>query len=114
MLPSIAVAFWRARRLSPMHPASTVLHRSVPARFPAPPRMGSASLALTHEDSRTAQRMLEQAVEIDPGFAEAHAWLAMSYHFGWLHWDQEPRQAEALAAVLHAISRSTQKMPTRT
>jgi TolB-like protein/class 3 adenylate cyclase/Tfp pilus assembly protein PilF len=56
------------------------------------------------EDNRTAQPMLEQAVEIDPGFAEAHAWLAMSYHFGWLHWGQEPHHETALAAALHSVA----------
>ena len=31
-----------------MHPASTVLHRAVAARFPRPPGMRSASLAQVH------------------------------------------------------------------
>lgn len=56
------------------------------------------------EDNQMAQPMLERAVEIDAGFAEAHAWLAMSYHFGWLHWGQPLHHTEAVAAALHSVS----------
>jgi hypothetical protein len=48
MLPGIAVASLSAGRLPTMHPALTVLHRSVAARRPGSPRMGSAALALVH------------------------------------------------------------------
>ena len=48
MLPGILVASRSASSLSPMHPAPTVRHRSVPARFPASPGMGSASRAPVH------------------------------------------------------------------
>jgi hypothetical protein len=48
MLQGVTIALWGARRLSTVHPAPTVLHRSVPAWLPGPPRMCSASLALVH------------------------------------------------------------------
>lgn len=48
MLPSVPVALQRAGRFAPVHPASTVLHRSIAAGFPGPPRIGAASLALVH------------------------------------------------------------------
>jgi hypothetical protein len=45
MLPGISITLWRPRRLSSMHPAPTVPHRSVSAWLPAPPRVRSASRA---------------------------------------------------------------------
>jgi hypothetical protein len=48
MSPGIAIAPWRSGRLSTMHPTSTVPHRSVAARFPCSPRVGSASGTLVH------------------------------------------------------------------
>jgi TolB-like protein/Tfp pilus assembly protein PilF len=40
------------------------------------------------EGNRAARPLLERAIELDPGFAEAHAWLAMSHAFGWMHWGE--------------------------
>jgi adenylate cyclase len=37
------------------------------------------------EDNKRARPLLEKAIALDPEFAEAHAWLAMSYHFGWMY-----------------------------
>lgn len=48
VLKGIPVALWRSGSLPPMHPAPTVPHCAVAARFPRPPRMGSASLAQVH------------------------------------------------------------------
>jgi TolB-like protein len=56
------------------------------------------------DGNRSAQPLLERAVKIDPGFAEAYAWLAMSFHFGWMYWGQPPYHAEALAAAQRAVS----------
>jgi len=36
-------------------------------------------------ETRAARPLLAKAIEIDPEFAEAHAWLAMSHHFGWMY-----------------------------
>jgi TolB-like protein len=54
--------------------------------------------------NRIAQPLLERAVQIDPGFAEALAWLAISYHFGGLYWGQSPLTTEGLAAAEQAIA----------
>lgn len=54
--------------------------------------------------NRIAQPLLERAVQIDPGFAEALAWLAISYHFGGLYWGQSPLTTEGLAAAQQAIA----------
>lgn len=43
-----------------------------------------------HELSPIAARegflLLERAIAIDPDYAEAHAWLALSHWIGWVHW----------------------------
>ena len=57
------------------------------------------------EATRAARPLLRKAMELDPGFAEAHAWLAMSYHFGWSHCG-EPDENRMLArsAAREAVS----------
>lgn len=54
--------------------------------------------------NETAQPLLQRAVALDPDFAEAHAWLAMSYHFGWMYWGQAPHREEALTAAQRAVT----------
>jgi TolB-like protein len=58
------------------------------------------------EGNRTARPHLERSIEIDPGFAEAHAWLAMSHHFAWAYWGEatERHPVLALAAAQRAVS----------
>jgi TolB-like protein/class 3 adenylate cyclase len=40
------------------------------------------------EGNKAARPLLERAIELDSGFAEAHAWLAMSHVCGWLYWGE--------------------------
>jgi tetratricopeptide (TPR) repeat protein len=54
--------------------------------------------------NRIAQPLLEKAVQIDPGFAEALAWLAISYHFGGLYWGQSALTNEGIDAAEKAIA----------
>ncbi|TCU20332.1 adenylate/guanylate cyclase domain-containing protein [Rhizobium sullae] len=42
------------------------------------------------ESNRAAPPLLERAIELDPGFADAHAWLSMSHHFAWAYWLDAP------------------------
>ncbi|RWC98342.1 MAG: hypothetical protein EOS57_29695 [Mesorhizobium sp.] len=58
------------------------------------------------ESNRAAPALLERAIELDPHFADAHAWLAMSHHFGWAYWLGAPgrHRSLALAAAQHAVS----------
>ena len=53
------------------------------------------------ENTRSVQRMWEQAVELDPGFAHAWAWLSIIYsraYWFWLdHTEERVRQARAAA-----------------
>lgn len=54
----------------------------------------------------TARALLEKATVLDPEFAEAQAWLAMSHHFGWKYWGEEAdrHRANALAIAERAVS----------
>jgi TolB-like protein/Tfp pilus assembly protein PilF len=58
------------------------------------------------ESTRAARPLLEKAIELDPGFAEAHAWLAMGYAFGWLYGGESEAKHRplALAAAERAVA----------
>jgi TolB-like protein/class 3 adenylate cyclase len=57
------------------------------------------------ESNRAARLLIERSIELDPGFADAHAWLAMSHFFGWSHWGEaeEHHRMQALAAARQAV-----------
>jgi tetratricopeptide (TPR) repeat protein len=46
----------------------------------------------TKADSERAIGLLEQAVSLDPGFAEAHAALALAYHYQFVFFEPEVKQ----------------------
>jgi adenylate cyclase len=48
--------------------------------------------------NKTARPLLEGAIQLDPSFAEAHAWLAMSHVFGSMYWG-EPEEHRSLGRV---------------
>jgi adenylate cyclase len=61
----------------------------------------------TAEGNNEAQRLLRRARELDPAFAEAHAWWAYATILGMVYWDTEPDPAlmeEALAATRQAVA----------
>lgn len=65
----------------------------------------------TAEGNEEAQRLLQRSRELDPFFAEAHAWWAYALVLGMVYWDTEPEPAlldEALAACRHAVSLDNQ------
>ncbi|MFK0689461.1 adenylate/guanylate cyclase domain-containing protein [Mesorhizobium sp. IMUNJ 23033] len=57
------------------------------------------------EGNRVARPLLEKAIKLDPDFAEAYAWLAMTHHFGWLYWGEavDPHRAQARATAERAV-----------
>jgi adenylate cyclase len=57
-------------------------------------------------ETRAARPLLAKAIEIDPDFAEAHAWLAMSHHFGALYCGEplEEHRMLARSAARKAVS----------
>ncbi|MDH3666562.1 MAG: adenylate/guanylate cyclase domain-containing protein [Paracoccaceae bacterium] len=65
----------------------------------------------TTEGNLEAQRLLQQSRELDPNFAEAHAWWAYAVILGMVYWDTEPEpdlMDEALAATRAAVALDTQ------
>jgi len=46
---------------------------------------GRALVSLSFEDIRATRPLLRKAIELDSGFAAAHAWLAMSHIMGWTY-----------------------------
>ena len=51
----------------------------------------------TPERNLAARPLLERACELDPDFADAHAWLAMNLLFGWMYCYQEDTSEQVLA-----------------
>jgi TolB-like protein len=47
--------------------------------------------------TRAALPLLEKAIAIDPTFADAHAWLAMSHLVSWAHWGETTEGHQSLA-----------------
>ena len=74
--------------------------------------LGSANFyKFTAESNLEAQRLFQQSRELDPRFAEAHAWWAWSVILGMVYWDTEPSPAlmdEALAAAQDALALDNQ------
>ncbi|MGI9422514.1 MAG: adenylate/guanylate cyclase domain-containing protein [Hyphomicrobiaceae bacterium] len=61
----------------------------------------------TAEGNREAQRLLQRSRQLDPGFAEAHAWWAYAAILGMVYWDTEPENElldNALAATREAVA----------
>jgi TolB-like protein len=67
---------------------------------------GRALVIQSPESNRMARPLLEKAIELDPEFAEAHAWLAKSHEFGWTYGgeDREPHHSLALAGARRAVA----------
>ncbi|MFO1060695.1 MAG: adenylate/guanylate cyclase domain-containing protein [Dongiaceae bacterium] len=80
--------------------------RALAGRFPATPASsrrrttnleayelfvrGRLLAATTLAETQAARPLLRRAIELDPDFAEAHAYLAMSYWFGWTYCGESP------------------------
>lgn len=66
---------------------------------------GRSMATQTPQSNRASRPLLEQAIALDPGFAAAHAWLALSHHFGWLYCDEPPEHRDlARAAATRAAA----------
>jgi TolB-like protein len=65
---------------------------------------GRAQSLQSAEANRGALPLLEEACRIDPDFAEAHAWLAMNLHYGWMYCYEEDSRPRALALARRAIT----------
>ncbi|MBZ7925053.1 adenylate cyclase [Ensifer adhaerens] len=63
---------------------------------------GRALATQSLRETRAARPLLIRPIEIDPGFAGAHAWLAMSYHFDALYYGEPLDQHRAAARMAAA------------
>lgn len=62
-------------------------------------------ISQSKEANLEAQRFLLRAIEMEPGYAEAHRRLSLSYSFDWLHFngDQAMYRAQSLALAERAV-----------
>ena len=67
---------------------------------------GRVMVTQSAESNRSARPLLEKSIELDLGFADAHAWLAMSHLWGWSYWGEplEPHCSLAHEAAQRAVS----------
>ena len=58
------------------------------------------------EEGKEARRLFEQAIVLDPEYAEAHAYLAETHWMGWVNWFEpaEPHRPLALALARRAVA----------
>jgi TolB-like protein len=60
----------------------------------------------TPEDNRASNQLLRKVIELDPAYAEAHAWLAMTHHIARVYCleSMEEHRALARASARRAVS----------
>ncbi|HVY19673.1 MAG TPA: winged helix-turn-helix domain-containing protein [Bauldia sp.] len=58
---------------------------------------GRQLVTQTPEGNRTGRQLLQRAIELDPEFAEPHAWLALSHVWGWAFWGEDMGAQAVLA-----------------
>jgi TolB-like protein/Tfp pilus assembly protein PilF len=58
------------------------------------------------EEGKEARRLFEQAIALDPDYAEAHAYLAWTHWMGWVNWFEpaEPHRRQALEIARRAVA----------
>ena len=61
-------------------------------------------LFASHEGLQEARRFLERATSLDPRYAEPHAWLALSYVDGIVHWNESVEETVGRARHHCAIA----------
>ena len=56
--------------------------------------------------NHSARPLLAESIAIEPDFAAAHAWLAMTHHFGWLYWQEpvDPHRSHARDSAERAVA----------
>lgn len=68
--------------------------------------------AFTQESSEEARALFAKAVELDPGYAAAHAWLARALVFRWIMlWDPNPETLERAFEHARAAVELDPQMP---
>jgi len=66
---------------------------------------GRAMATQTPQSCKASRPLLQQAIALDPDFAAAHAWLALSHHFGWIYCGEPVTHRDlARAAARRAVA----------
>jgi TolB-like protein len=67
---------------------------------------GRALIGRSPEAARESTLLLRQAIALDPGYAEAHRWLAVNLWAAWAHWGEpvEPSRSMAVATAERAVA----------
>jgi tetratricopeptide (TPR) repeat protein len=58
------------------------------------------------EEGKEARRLFEQAIALDPEYAEVHAYLALTHWMGWVNWFEpaDPHRRLALEIARRAVA----------
>jgi TolB-like protein/class 3 adenylate cyclase len=66
---------------------------------------GRALIGRSPESGRESCLLLQQAITLDPRYAEAHRWLAVNRWAAWVHWGEpmEPNRRMAVATAEEAV-----------
>jgi TolB-like protein/tetratricopeptide (TPR) repeat protein len=67
---------------------------------------GRALVSQAPDNSKPAEELLEAAIQIEPDFADSHAWLAANHHFAWVYKNEpmEPHRSRSRAEAKRAVS----------
>ncbi len=103
----IAAALSRALDLPGLHPQQSVQPRNLEAYEYVVRGRQNILRAQGHSEAKEA---LEQAIALDPGLSDAHAWLAVYYYTDWFLYNREPRR-ESLAAAFAAADTAIETGP---
>jgi adenylate cyclase len=67
---------------------------------------------LTLESNTQAQQLWEKAIALDPQYAEAYAWLGLTYWMKWmLRWSADPQTLEHALALAHQAATLDDSLP---
>jgi TolB-like protein len=67
---------------------------------------GRVLIGRSPEAGRESRLLLQRAIALDPGYAEAHRWLALNLWAAWAHWGEpmEPSRQIAVATAEKAVT----------
>jgi TolB-like protein len=66
---------------------------------------GRALVSKMARDNKEARPFLQRSIALEPGFSDAHSWLAISHHFAWTYWTEpmEPHRVLSLREARQAV-----------
>jgi len=90
------------RRIAEALPDVIPLSRQISARasnLEAYDLLSRARVMVAHsiQNNRAARPLIRKAIELDPGYSDAHAWLGMSHLYGWVYEGEPEEPASSIA-----------------